>query len=87
MISTDTAIGVQTGRRRLVGRIGRKIATNYQWRLFSRWTMRSPVLMPASWRGRFDAGGFTELTMTPTEPSSRAKIAANHWDGTTEDAQ
>ncbi|WP_419235768.1 DUF2612 domain-containing protein [Serratia fonticola] len=36
------------------------------------------------WRGRYDSGGFTALDDDTYRTIIRAKIAANHWDGTTE---
>ncbi|WP_447885024.1 DUF2612 domain-containing protein [Serratia fonticola] len=79
----DFAIGVQLDAVGLWVGIGRQIATPITGVYFS--LDDDELGFDAGiWRGRYDAGGFTELDDDTYRTIIRAKIAANHWDGTTE---
>jgi hypothetical protein len=79
----DAAIGVQLDAVGLWVGIGRTIATPITGVYFS---LDDDVLGfdAGLWRGRYEAGGFTVLDDETYRTIIRAKIAANHWDGTTE---
>lgn len=79
----DKAVGVQLDAVGLWVGIGRKIATPITGVYFSL-DDEELGFDAGLWRGRFDAGGFTELDDDTYRTIIRAKIAANHWDGTTE---
>jgi len=79
----DNSVGVQLDAVGLWVGIGRNIATPITGVYFS--LDDGELGFDAGiWRGRYDAGGFTALDDDTYRTIIRAKIAANHWDGTTE---
>ncbi|VXD05759.1 conserved hypothetical protein [Enterobacterales bacterium 8AC] len=79
----DNSIGVQLDAVGLWVGIGRQIATPITGVYFS--LDDDELGFDAGiWRGRYDAGGFTALDDDTYRTIIRAKIAANHWDGTAE---
>lgn len=79
----DIAVGVQLDAVGLWVGIGRQIAMPITGVYFS-FDDDELGFDAGLWRGRFDAGGFTALDDDTYRTIIRAKIAANHWDGTTE---
>ncbi|MBP1015752.1 DUF2612 domain-containing protein [Serratia fonticola] len=79
----DTAIGVQLDAVGLWIGIGRTIKTPIEGVYFSL-DVEAVGFDRGTWRGEFEAGGLTILDDDTYRTILRAKIAANHWDGTTE---
>lgn len=79
----DTAIGVQLDAVGLWIGIGRTIKTPIEGVFFAL-DVEAVGLDQGIWQGEFDAGGLTVLDDDTYRTILRAKIAANHWDGTTE---
>lgn len=79
----DTAIGVQLDAVGLWIGIGRVIKTPIEGVYFSL-NIEGIGFNQGVWQGKFDAGGLTVLDDDTYRTILRAKIAANHWDGTTE---
>lgn len=79
----DAAIGVQLDAVGIWIGIGRNIATPINGVFFA-FDDDDFGLDVGIWRGRYDKGGFTALDDGTYRTIIRAKIAANHWDGTTE---
>ncbi|MEX2953459.1 DUF2612 domain-containing protein [Serratia fonticola] len=79
----DAAIGVQLDAVGLWVGIGRTIATPIYGVYFTL-DDNSLGFDAGVWRGRYDNGGFTVLDDDTYRTIIRAKIAANHWNGTTE---
>ncbi|KEY56931.1 DUF2612 domain-containing protein [Serratia sp. DD3] len=80
----DTAIGVQLDAVGLWIGIGRTVKTPIEGVFFS-FDIDGIGADQGIWKGEFDAGdGITVLDDDTYRTILRAKIAANHWDGTTE---
>ncbi|WP_447873677.1 DUF2612 domain-containing protein [Serratia fonticola] len=79
----DTAIGVQLDAVGIWIGISRTIKTPIEGVFFSL-DIEGVGLDQGVWQGEFDAGGLTVLDDDTYRTILRAKIAANHWDGTTE---
>lgn len=79
----DTAIGVQLDAVGLWIGIGRTIKTPIEGVYFSL-DVKAIGFDQGTWQGEYDAGGLTVLDDDAYRTILRAKIAANHWDGTTE---
>ncbi|QIP93150.1 DUF2612 domain-containing protein [Serratia fonticola] len=79
----DFAIGVQLDAVGLWIGIGRTIKTPIEGVYFSL-DIEGVGLDQGVWQGEFEAGGLTVLDDDTYRTILRAKIAANHWDGTTE---
>lgn len=79
----DVAVGVQLDAIGLWVGIGRAIATPI-YAVFFSLDDNSLGFDAGVWRGKYDTGGFTVLDDDTYRTIIRAKIAANHWDGTSE---